>query len=135
MELARIELSLTGTPDTLKKVMTFLALMHYNQGHSGTFGIDFDGDGHERLTVDPAPHESLRPLVSAIGGTGIGPEIAGEGSYSSSTRYDSGKSVRYIADKQGLRKVTTPAGGLQQEENEVFVFRFDEDGKKVTTHG
>jgi hypothetical protein len=132
MELARMDLSLTGTPDTLRKIQAFLALMHFNQGHSGTFGIHFDGDGHERLTVDPAPHDSLKPLVDVMGGIGIGPEIAGEGSYSCETRYDSGKRVRYIADKQGLRKITSRDG---QEDETTFVVRFDEEGKKVKTHG
>lgn len=47
--------TITATPDTMKRFERFLCFFHYNGGHSGLFGMPFDGDGHERLKVDPPP--------------------------------------------------------------------------------
>lgn len=42
------------------KLMYFFALLHHNGGHSGVFGLAFDGDGNDRLTIDPEPAMALR---------------------------------------------------------------------------
>lgn len=73
-------LTIRATPETWKKLERFLALFHYNCGHSGLFAMSFDGDGPERLVVDPAPPEELRVDVDRIGGCGD-VEIAGETAY------------------------------------------------------
>ncbi len=68
--------TIQATKETFHKFETFLAFMHYNGGHSGLFAMPFDGDGHERLTVNPAPDESLRDVVHKVSGVGAGVEIA-----------------------------------------------------------
>ena len=72
---------ITATKDTLHKLESFFAFMHYNGGHSGLFAMPFDGDGHERLHVEPAPDESLRRPSQSIAQTGAHVEIAYEGEY------------------------------------------------------
>ena len=56
--------------------------MHYNAGHSSTFGLSFDGDGADRLTVDPAPDRSLRTEVHNVCGD---VEVAGDDGYYTKT--------------------------------------------------
>lgn len=68
--------TIRGTKGALHKLETFFAFMHYNGGHTGLFAMPFDGDGHERLTIDPAPDESLRKPAQATAGVGAGVEIA-----------------------------------------------------------
>ena len=68
-----------ATPDTMEKFKAWLAFFHYNGGHSGTFAMDFDGDGHEQLSVEPAPPEKYRKPVNEIAGIGAGVEKALEG--------------------------------------------------------
>jgi hypothetical protein len=121
-KMGRMELTLTGTPDTLRKIQAFLALMHFNAGHSGMFAMRFDGDGHERLKVEPPPDDSFRLLVHAIGGVGRGPEIAGDGYYECP-----GNGCRYLADATGLSVVGSipPSPGEQ-----THLYRL-EDGKMV----
>lgn len=100
MALVRKTYVITATEDTIRKLEALLALMHYNGGHSGTFGMDFDGDGHERLKVEPAPDESFRRLVHLIGGSGAAVEVAGEHSYRG-IHLDR-KRGRWLADTAGL---------------------------------
>ena len=74
-----------ATPDTMGKFKAFLGFFHYNGGHSGLFGMSFDGDGHERLTVkpEPLPDKKLRKGIHAIGGAGPELELAhDDGTYS-----------------------------------------------------
>jgi len=94
--------TITATSDTLHKFETFLALMHYNGGHSGCFAMPFDGDGHERLKVDPAPDESLRSPAQKIGGTGASVEIALEGTYRG--RFINFDRQGYVSDIDGVRR-------------------------------
>lgn len=72
----------TMTPEVKDRFESFLALMHYNGGHSATFGMSFDGDGADLLRVKPAPPEKYRKAVSGIGNAGGGLERANsDGSY------------------------------------------------------
>ena len=71
--------TITATKDTLHKFETFLAFMHFNGGHMGLFAMPFDGDGHERLSVDPPIDESLREITK-VSQVGADVEIAYEGS-------------------------------------------------------
>ena len=53
-----------------------LAMLHWNGrfGHSGLFAMPLDGDGADKITVDPEP--SYRLEAELIGGVGYGVEIA-----------------------------------------------------------
>jgi len=102
MNLVTKTYTITATPDTLHRFETFLALMHYNGGHSGCFAMPFDGDGHERLKVEPAPNESLRGPAGKIGGTGATLEIALEGTYCG--RFINFDRQGYVSDIDGVRK-------------------------------
>lgn len=72
---------ITATADTMRKFETWLAFFHFNGGHSGLFAMPFDGDGHERLSVDPAPDESLREPSQELAKLGVHVEIAYDGMY------------------------------------------------------
>jgi len=63
--------TITAHPETLQKFEQFMAFLHYNGGHTGTFGMSFDGDGHEHFQVSPAPPEEYSHGVgeaSQVGG-------------------------------------------------------------------
>jgi len=59
-------------PETLKIFERFLALLHYNEGSSGVFGMDFDGDGSDKLRIAPAPsfddYEESQKIVNKSSG-------------------------------------------------------------------
>lgn len=59
--------TITASPDVLRRFERFLALLHYNAGHSAIFGLQFDGDGRDRLTVDPPPDPALALPAQRIG--------------------------------------------------------------------
>lgn len=52
----KLDLTLRGTEESLRKVLSLLAQLQYNGrvGHSGTWYIHFDGDGSDFLDVQPA---------------------------------------------------------------------------------
>lgn len=59
-------------PETLRKVESMLALMHFNCGHSHSFGMHFDGDGPFSLKVLSVDNEQEfsdfhRPSVRKVG--------------------------------------------------------------------
>ncbi len=47
--------TVTAPDDTMEKLEAFFSMLHFNGGHSGIFGITFDGDGHESAKFDPEP--------------------------------------------------------------------------------
>lgn len=49
------EYKVTGSPELLDRFEGLLSQLHYAGavGHTGTFGMDLDGDGPERLTIEP----------------------------------------------------------------------------------
>lgn len=61
----------TATPDTMKKFERFLSLLHYNGGHSGVFAMSFDGDGHEKMEVDPPPDKELAKGKDGVAGADV----------------------------------------------------------------
>lgn len=79
--LIKKTLTISADAETWAKFERFLALMHYNAGHSAIFGMAFDGDGADTLKVDPAPDEALRKPAQRIGDAGPELEIAGVNSY------------------------------------------------------
>lgn len=73
--------AITASPEVHRRLERFLALLHYNAGHSGVFGMHFDGDGRDRLVVDPPPDPDLRLPAQRIGGVTEGIEYAMGGKY------------------------------------------------------
>lgn len=69
--------TITASPDVLRRFERFLALLHYNAGHSAIFGLQFDGDGRDRLTVDPPPDPALALPAQRIGRALDGLEYVG----------------------------------------------------------
>lgn len=72
----------TTSPDVMKRLERFLALLHFNSGfgHSGLFAMSLDGDGPEKVEVKDLD-KRLGYEVDAIGGVGYGVEIARDESY------------------------------------------------------
>lgn len=68
------EFEITAPAETMERFEAFLAMLHYNGGHSGYFGLNFDGDGSDSLHVDPKPPKY--EAGSKISGTGANVEIA-----------------------------------------------------------
>jgi len=69
-----------ATPDTMKRFERFLCFFHYNSGHSGLFAMGFDGDGHEVMTVSPAPDKKLADGMRDVAGKSV--EIANDDGFS-----------------------------------------------------
>lgn len=61
----------TATPDTMRRFERFLSLLHYNGGHSGIFAMSFDGDGHEKMKVDPPPDKELAKGKDGVAGADV----------------------------------------------------------------
>ena len=80
--MIRKTFEITATENVMRKFERFLALMHFNGGHSAAFGMAFDGDGCDRLQVKPSDDlEKYKKDASKIGGCGPVFEIAYEESY------------------------------------------------------
>lgn len=45
----------TADDDTFDELDKLFSMLHHNPGHSATFGMEFDGDGHQTFKVDPPP--------------------------------------------------------------------------------
>lgn len=69
--------TITASPKLIKRLERFLALIHFssNWGHSGIFGMPLDGDGSDRIQVEPID-KNLRPGVDRVTGYGFGIELA-----------------------------------------------------------
>lgn len=68
--------TITAPAPIMRRLEGFLALMHFNAGHSAMFGMCFDGDGNERLQVAEGLDSALRRPAQACGGFAGGLEIA-----------------------------------------------------------
>lgn len=90
---------ITTSPRLMRTFERFLAFFHYNAGHSGTFAMEFDGDGSDTLKVDPAPNKDYGKEVSLIGGVGFEVELARPDAYSG--RFTDGKEHSFYEAKGG----------------------------------
>jgi len=72
----------TASPKVMERFKRFLTFLAYNGGHSGIFGLYFDGDGSDFLRVEPKLDRKYTKGMHAIGGTGADVEIAGGEGYS-----------------------------------------------------
>lgn len=59
---------ITANAEAMAKFEAFLAMLHYNGGHSGIFAMEFDGDGSDSLKVSPKPEKFAAGLeMSGVG--------------------------------------------------------------------
>lgn len=72
----RKEFAIVASPHVLERFERFLALLHHNSnfGHSGLFAMPLDGDGSEKISIEPIP--KFANEVELISGVGGGVEIA-----------------------------------------------------------
>jgi len=79
-DVITVEVKLIGTPACVERVMSLLGMIQYNGavGHSGIFGISWDGDGADKIKIEgPIPdHRKAWNATSSYGGY---VEIMGEG--------------------------------------------------------
>lgn len=73
---------ITAGPLVMERFKRFLTFLAFNGGHSGIFGMYFDGDGADFLRVKPKLDKKYTKGMHAIGGTGADVEIAGDEGYS-----------------------------------------------------
>ncbi len=82
MELFTKKYEITAPAEIHDRLDAFLAFFHFNGGHSGTFGMWFDGDGADTLKVDPPPPKEYAKGSQRIANAGHELEIAtNQGTY------------------------------------------------------
>lgn len=76
------QFSITASPDVMRRIERFLALLHFSSsfGHSGVFAMALDGGGSEKVRVDPIDKRLARE-IDLIGSVGYDVELARENSY------------------------------------------------------
>ncbi len=85
---------LKGSQECVDRVATFLGMLVYNGniGHSGVFGLGWDGDGSDKLDVDGIDDAVNKDGYAACGAYGGDVEVMG----------DSGSFYVYTTSKQKL---------------------------------
>jgi hypothetical protein len=75
------KVTLSGSKECVRRVQRLLACIEYNGGvgHSGTFGITWDGDGADRIRIDGLPKDIDRKQFEAQSNYGGAVEVVGEG--------------------------------------------------------
>lgn len=113
--------TISASPDVMRRFERFLAFFHYNGGHSGIFGMPFDGDGSDRMRIEPPPpllvDENNYSEVGKIGGTGLELEIANDNGYSA-LAIDRGRN--YYRTKNGKLYRKTPSGDVFVKDTNTF---------------
>ena len=81
MEKIEKTFKITTSPEIMKRIERFFALLHWNSrfGHSGIFAMSLDGDGSEGVTVNPKPEHKYE--VDKIGSVGYDVEIVCDNGY------------------------------------------------------
>lgn len=106
MRMVTKTFTITAPEDTMDKFEAFLCFFHYNGGHSGLFGMPFDGDGHESMKIEPPPARSRGAQRIADAGTEL--EIAaGNGVFRS---YKVVRDPHYYAYEDGKLLEKNPNG-------------------------
>ena len=97
---------ITTSPDVMKRIERFLALLHFNScfRHSGLFAMSLDGDGPENVEVKELD-KRLCHEVDAIGGVGYDVEIARDESYGG----------MFLDKKRESKWYTGPAANLYKD--------------------
>jgi len=70
---ASAKITIEGSQECVDRVLALLGVLHNNGGHSGTFGIDWDGDGADSIRVkgkdfNPKKYRDLTNALSDYGG-------------------------------------------------------------------
>lgn len=75
------KVTLSGSKECVRRVQRLLACIEYNGGvgHSGTFGISWDGDGADRIRINGLPKDIDRKQFEAQSNYGGEVEVVGEG--------------------------------------------------------
>lgn len=75
------KVTLSGSKECVRRVQRLLACIEYNGGvgHSGTFGITWDGDGSDHIRIDGLPKDIDRKQFEAQSNYGGEVEVVGEG--------------------------------------------------------
>jgi hypothetical protein len=82
MEKITRTFTITAPEDVMERFERFLALMHFNAGHTATFCMPFDGDGADTLRVTPSVTlEKYKEDSQKIAHCGPEFEIAGDNCY------------------------------------------------------
>ena len=99
--------TITTSADVMKRLERFFAMLHFNSnwGHSSFFGLFVDGDGADKITVDPKPtnHEE----VDLLGGVGFDVEIAQDNSYTGRF-FAKERTAYWVKDKKLYRQKYSP---------------------------
>lgn len=69
---ASATVTISGSQECVDRVLAFLGVLNNNGGHSGIFGISWDGDGSDAVHVegkdfDPADYGDLTNALSSYG--------------------------------------------------------------------
>jgi hypothetical protein len=77
-----LDVTITGSPDCVSRVTNLLQMIQYNGavGHSGVFGISWDGDGNDRIELKGLPKMSkdLVKGIEACSSYGAAIEVCGD---------------------------------------------------------
>lgn len=75
------KVKLSGSKECVRRVQRLLACIEYNGGvgHSGTFGIAWDGDGADKIRIDGLPKDIDHKQFEAQSNYGGEVEVVGEG--------------------------------------------------------
>lgn len=81
-KLPELTVTLSGDPATLDRVCAMLYMASWSSlvGHSGSFAVDVDGDGADRLTIkglDKDREKVYKEMAEATSGYGAAFEVAG----------------------------------------------------------
>ena len=129
-EHVTLDVKIKGHPDTMKKFVRFLAMLHHNGGHSAFFGLWFDGDGHDHLKVEPWEFEdvdTLRGGAQMIADVGHDVEAASDSGWSAMPLNYSRSSYTVNMGEEGeMRMWRVPPSDQSNELRQVR--RLNEEG-------
>ena len=86
----KVEITLEGAPEAVRRILRLLACIEYNGsvGHSGLFGISWDGDGADRIRIKGLPKDIDRKQFGAMSNYSSILEYVGEGEKCYITKID-----------------------------------------------
>lgn len=94
-----LKITLRGSEECVQRVKALLALISLNGGwgHSGIFGISWDGDGADKLQIEGFDPAEFKDLAQALGDGGRSVEYVCEGGIG-----------RTFSSKEGTSKTLYP---------------------------